>query len=361
MSSWVRTSPARLLASLVLVAVVGAAGGLLTLPPAAPASAATTCYSPWISTTAYTKDMTASISGHNFRAKWWTKNESPMVNPTGVWSYLGECGESTPAPVDSGSVCPVVNPWVKSTPYDVGDVVSYTDGNNYIAVHANPGYNPTVSTWYWDPYTCPSGLPFTEEQFRLMFPLRNPLYTYQDLSDVLLSYPAFGGTGSDTVRRQEVAAFLANANHETGGLRAVVESNTANYANYCATWVSYGCPAGQSAYYGRGPMQLSWNFNYKAAGDALGVDLLNNPWLLEQDGKLAWKTTLWYWMTKRGIAPATPHDSMVTGAGFGQTIRAINGSIECDGGKPSAVQSRVNSYLQFTTILGVPPGNNLTC
>ena len=35
--------------------------------------------------------------------------------------------------------------------------------------------------------------------------------------------------------------------------------------------IEAGAPAGQTAYHGRGPMQLSWNFNYKAAGDALNV------------------------------------------------------------------------------------------
>jgi chitinase len=52
---------------------------------------------------------------------------------------------------------------------------------------------------------------------------------------------------------------------------------------------------------------------------------------------------------------------MVNGAGFGETIRSINGSIECNGGNPAQVQSRVNAYLSFTSILGVPAGNNLSC
>ncbi len=79
------------------------------------------------------------------------------------------------------------------------------------------------------------------------------------------------------MKKQEAAAFLANVSHETGGLVHVVEQNQANYPHYCDWGQPYGCPAGQAAYYGRGPIQLSWNFNYKAAGDALGIDLLNNP------------------------------------------------------------------------------------
>jgi hypothetical protein len=57
----------------------------------------------------------------------------------------------------------------------------------------------------------------------------------------------------------------------------------------------------------------------------------------------------------------TPHNAMVNGAGFGQTIRSINGSLECDGKNPAQVQSRVDNYQRFTQILGVSPGGNLYC
>jgi hypothetical protein len=57
----------------------------------------------------------------------------------------------------------------------------------------------------------------------------------------------------------------------------------------------------------------------------------------------------------------TPHNAMVNGAGFGETIRSINGSIECNGGNPGQVQSRVDAYNRITGILGVSPGSNLYC
>ena len=44
-----------------------------------------------------------------------------------------------------------------------------------------------------------------------------------------------------------------------------------------------------------------------------------------------------------------------------ETIRTINGSLECNGGNPAEVQSRVNYYLKFTQLLGVAPGNNTGC
>jgi hypothetical protein len=66
-------------------------------------------------------------------------------------------------------------------------------------------------------------------------------------------------------------------------------------------------------------------------------------------------------MTQRGPGTMTPHDAMVNGRGFGETIRSINGSLECNGGNPAQVQSRVDAYNRFASILGVSPGGNLYC
>ncbi|MFF4539958.1 glycoside hydrolase family 19 protein [Streptomyces aureus] len=274
-----------------------------------------------------------------------------------------------PATSASAASCSSYPNWVAGKSYVTGNIVRYTDGKAYIAEHDNPGYDPTISTWFWDPYACdggggtnPSdGFVVSEAQFNQMFPNRNSFYTYNGLKAALSSFPGFAKTGSDTVKKQEAAAFLANVNHETGGLVYVVEQNTANYSHYCYWSQPYGCPAGQSAYYGRGPIQLSWNFNYKAAGDALGIDLLNNPNLVQTDAAVAWKTGLWYWNTQSGPGTMTPHNAMVNSAGFGQTIRSINGSLECDGRNPAQVQSRVDAYQRFTSILGVTPGANLYC
>ncbi|MEU5340552.1 glycoside hydrolase family 19 protein [Streptomyces sp. NPDC020766] len=271
-----------------------------------------------------------------------------------------------PASSASAAACSSYPSWVAGKSYVTGNIVRYTDGKAYIAEHDNPGYDPTISTWYWEPYACdggtnPSGFVVSEAQFNQMFPSRNSFYTYSGLKAAMSAYPAFANTGSDTVKKQEAAAFLANVSHETGGLVHIVEQNTANYPHYCDWGQPYGCPAGQAAYYGRGPIQLSWNFSYKAAGDALGIDLLGNPWLVQNDAAVAWKTGLWYWNTQNGPGTMTGHNAMVNGAGFGQTIRSINGSLECDGKNPAQVQSRVNNYQRFTQILGTTTGNNLYC
>ncbi len=198
-------------------------------------------------------------------------------------------------------------------------------------------------------------------EFEKAFPDRNPFYSYDGLVAALHTYPAFTTTGDDATRRREAAAFLADVDHETGGLKYVVEQNTANYGSYCDTSKPYGCPAGANAYYGRGPVQLSWNYNYRAAGEAIGIDLLANPAAVERDPAVAWSTGLWFWNTQVGAGAATPHDAMVGGRGFGATIRSFNGALECDGRSPAQVQNRVEAYQRFTALLDVPPGDDLSC
>ncbi|TYK46870.1 glycoside hydrolase family 19 protein [Actinomadura decatromicini] len=297
----------------LLGAVLLTAGTASAVLPTTSASAAD-CAAAWNASSVYTGGAKVSYGGHNWSAKWWTQNEKPGSG-TIVWADQGTCG-----PVDP--------------PDDPGDPGDPGDSADFVV---------------------------SEAQFNQMFPSRNSFYTYQGLTAAMAAYPAFSNTGSDTVKKQEAAAFLANVNHETGGLVYIVEQNTGNYPHYCDASQPYGCPAGQAAYYGRGPIQLSWNFNYKAAGDALGIDLLHNPWLVERDAAVSWKTALWYWMTQNGPGTMTPHNAMVNQRGFGETIRSINGSLECNGGNPSQVQSRVNAYKRFTELLGVQPGGNLTC
>jgi chitinase len=361
-------STKRLIAFLTALAV---AVGLAILVPLASSASAATCTTPYNASSVYTGGMTASYNSHNWQAKWWTQGETPSTGGSGVWADQGSCGSGSGGTGGTtggtGGSCDYPA-WAAGHTYVAGDIVKYTNGNYYKASHDNPGYDPVISTWYWDPYGCsggggttpPSGGSFvvSEAQFNQMFPSRNSFYTYSGLTAALSAYPGFATTGSDTVKKQEAAAFLANVSHETGGLVYVSEIDKSG--NYCAS-EPYGCPAGTYSYYGRGPIQLSWNFNYKAAGDSLGVDLLDNPGLVETDAAISWKTGLWYWDTQTGPGTMTPHNAMVNGAGFGETIRSINGSIECNGGNPAEVQDRVNAYQNFVSILGVPAGNNLSC
>lgn len=390
---------------LIGVATLIVTAGLALVVPMTAASAAA-CNAPtWNATTAYVGGSVVVYNGRQYTANWWSQGHRPDQY-SGQWQEWRDDGACTggtnpppPPPPPPGPPPPPPPPsgtcnypvWAEGRTYTVGTRVSYS-GAAYEAIvthtaHVGANWNPAASPTLWrrltsctggtapppppppppapppppPPPPAPGGFVVTEAQFNQMFPGRNPFYTYAGLVTAMNSYPAFARTGSDTVRRQEAAAFLANVHHETGGLVHIVEQNTANYPHYCDASQPYGCPAGQAAYYGRGPIQLSWNFNYKAAGDALGMNLLGDPWRVEREAAVAWATGLWYWMTQNGPGTMTAHNAMVNGAGFGQTIRSINGSIECNGGNPAQVQSRVSRYQQFVGILGVPAGSNLTC
>nr|WSW71489.1 chitinase [Streptomyces sp. NBC_00995] len=264
------------------------------------------------------------------------------------------------APADAAACAPL---WSPSTAYAAGGTVAH-HGRNWTAKWWTRDENPGATTVWSDRGACTGGgadFVISEAEFDAIFPDRHPFYTYQGLIDALHAYPRFANTGTEAMRGREAAAFLTHADFESVGLRYVKEINEANYWIKCDYSRAYGCPAGRSAYYGRGPIMFSWNFNYKAAGDALGLDLLNDPWLVERDPSVAWQSALWYWNTQTGPGTMTSHDAMVGGAGFGETIRSLNGALECDGGNPASVRARVAAYERITALIDTNPGARLTC
>ncbi|MEB3178449.1 MAG: glycoside hydrolase family 19 protein [Nostocaceae cyanobacterium] len=238
----------------------------------------------------------------------------------------------------------------------------------------------------------PSGNGFasivSRQTYEAMFPNRNQLYTYDSLITAVQKYPKFCNEGSDTQRKREAAAFLANIAHETTGgwdtapggryawgLRFVEEvgCENGNCTQYCdASNTTYPCVPGKT-YHGRGPMQLSWNYNYGQVGRALGIDLLHNPDLVKTDGVISFLTALWFWMTPQPPKPSA-HD-VISGKwtpsgndanlgrfpGFGMTINIINGGIECSKPTPPQVEDRVGFYRRFAEMLGVSLGDNIYC
>ena len=192
----------------------------------------------------------------------------------------------------------------------------------------------------------------SEAQFNAMTPNRIPFYSYAAFVQAAAAFPAFAGTGDLNTKKKEVAAFMGNANHETGDF---VFINEIAMPELCGGGAC-GCAPGQR-YFGRGPLQLSWSFNYCAAGQALGLPLGSDPGLVGRDPVVAFKASIWFWMTSGGAGSSTCHDAIVQGRGFGETIRTINGSLECNGANPGEVQDRVQAYQRFVQILGVNTGN----
>ncbi|KAI9107746.1 hypothetical protein K1719_021082 [Acacia pycnantha] len=207
-------------------------------------------------------------------------------------------------------------------------------------------------------------------------------YSYDAFIQAAESFPAFATTGDDATRKREAAAFLGQTSHETTGGWATAPDGPYAWGycfkeevargDYCAPNTQYPCAPGKQ-YYGRGPIQLSWNYNYGQAGTALGVDLLNNPDLVATDPVLSFKAALWFWMTPQSPKPSC-HD-VITGRwtpsaadvaagrlpGYGMVTNIINGGLECGIGQDSRVESRIGFFKRYCDILGVDYGDNLDC
>ncbi|XP_059435296.1 endochitinase-like [Corylus avellana] len=210
----------------------------------------------------------------------------------------------------------------------------------------------------------------------------NGFYTYNAFIAAADSFAGFGTTGDVDTRKREIAAFLGQTSHETtGGWADAPDGPYAwgycfveeiNQGDYCTPSNEWPCAPGKQ-YFGRGPIQLTHNYNYGQAGQALGLDLLNNPDLVAQDATISFKTAIWFWMTPQGNKPSS-HDVIIgkwtptaadTAAGrapgYGVITNIINGGLECVRGPDSRVENRIGFYKRYCDAFGVSYGDNLDC
>ena len=124
------------------------------------------------------------------------------------------------------------------------------------------------------------------------------------------------------VGSKRVAAFIAQIGHESGQLKYVKEiwGPTVAQSRYEGRAdLGNTEPGDGSKYRGRGLIQITGRANYKACGDALGLDLINQPELLEKP-QHACMSAAWFWATK-GL-------STLADEGKFETItRRINGGL----------------------------------
>lgn len=231
----------------------------------------------------------------------------------------------------------------------------------------------------------------TKAQYERYFPHHNPLYSYAAMIRAAAGFPKFVREGDLTTRKRELAAFFSEIAHETanggpgspGGAYAwglyyteelgcgdghCVQYNSGNGGPYHA--------APGKTYYGRGPIQLSYPYNYGQAGADLKLPLLEHPELVSHDGVIAFQTAIWFWM--RGSATEPSCHAVMTGGwqpdaedlrlgrhpGFGMTINIINGNVECHTQSPAARtdrEDRIGHYRHFAGLLGVPVEKDCDC
>src|SRR5574343_216890 len=117
------------------------------------------------------------------------------------------------------------------------------------------------------------------------------------------------------------AAFIAQIAHETGGFKWFRELGSAAYFKRYEHRTDLGNvkPADVSRFKGRGFIQMTGRSNYAAAGNFLGLDLVNNPELAETP-EVGARIDIWYWTTKHLNSFADKED-------FKTITKKINGGL----------------------------------
>lgn len=209
---------------------------------------------------------------------------------------------------------------------------------------------------------------------------------------VVVDFEDFLNENSQTNNKRELAAFLANISKETtGGWESPVGGGSAgDYAKwglyfvhevgynrtngkgtYSQTHAEYP-PDSSVGYYGRGPIQLSWNYNYGQFSKFIYNDknvLLKYPDSLQENGVLAFKSAIWFWMMPQCPKPSCHqvmhdqwlHDSAYSSSkmynkGFAHANNIINGGLECRSYSSSAFTQKVvlrsKLYKYYLGIMG---------
>lgn len=198
-----------------------------------------------------------------------------------------------------------------------------------------------------------------------------------------VNYNSFCNSTDPAMNKIELAAFFAQAAHETrhgadgsfkDGLMLKQELSSAN--SYIADNKIYPAVEGKK-YYGRGPLQLSYNGNYGAASEVIFGDknkMLSDPDLVSKDAVIAFETAIYFWMTPQSLKPSA--HQVITGSwhptaeeklkgwtpGFALVTNIINGAIECNQGEDiPAMKNRVNYYRYFLKEFGVTDTRQCSC
>ncbi|KMN16866.1 lysozyme [Pseudomonas helleri] len=128
------------------------------------------------------------------------------------------------------------------------------------------------------------------------------------------------------VGQLRIAAFIAQIGHESGQFRFVRELGSDQYLSKYDTG-SLAKRLGNTPqadgdgqkYRGRGLIQITGRANYMTCGEALALDLLNQPELLEKP-QHASMSAAWYWASKglNTLADADQFDKITQRINGGQ-------------------------------------------
>lgn len=110
---------------------------------------------------------------------------------------------------------------------------------------------------------------------------------------------------------EELASFLAQTKHESDKFNSIVEKGSDKYFDKYEPGTELAIKLGNTQkgdgkkFKGRGYIQITGRSNYRQVGNALGLDLLNNPELLETPENAA-KASIWWW--KNNVRKRLPNN-----------------------------------------------------
>jgi len=257
----------------------------------------------------------------------------------------------------------------------------------------------------------------TRTKFDILAPNSTFPYTYEGLCNAIDDYnlfhtEKFAAMGTEEHIRAEFAAFLGNTAHESDDFEAgreylacgdrkevdgkvyckpcnndlydwennvcsvsMVDQNSP-YNSYCQP--SFEPPEGcvcetitqvaedgplagyveaSKVFYGRGAIQLSWNYNYIRASYSLtgnATTFCEDPEMVATSPEYAWGAGIYFWMENQKEG-STCHKEALKGD-FGGTLNNINGGLECPaykgGWHADAIKMRLNRYCHAASQLG---------
>ncbi|MCL2599253.1 MAG: InlB B-repeat-containing protein [Firmicutes bacterium] len=210
-----------------------------------------------------------------------------------------------------------------------------------------------------------------------------------------VEYGDFLNSSDENDNKRELSGFFANMSHESGAYGYIngedppewlgpgfnkyqwgfaFNEETTHIGHTESEYSDHGSaeypPVPGHSYHGRGPIQLTWNYNYGFFSQLIFGDknvLLKNPELVCQDGEIGIMSAIWFWMTPQ--APkASCHDIMLNKYVFnpndpweknyencfGLTMVVINGHFESNKTPEEwpQVKNRIAFYKKYTSRLG---------
>ena len=276
---------------------------------------------------------------------------------------------------------------VRFIPYMIGCLmlISYQ-----AQTHSGSGLQQLISKQQWNQlFPNRYAISATRTGYDAAIPKKD-FYSYDAFIKAAKRFPRFLTGGTLTQKKRELAAFLANIAHETNG--GWDEAPGGRFAWGLYFLEERGCekgcdhytdttrkkfpPVPGRSYHGRGPMQLSWNYNYAQFSRFYFNDqqrLLKKPDLLSSDPVVSFASAIWFWTTPQFPKPSC-HEIMsgkwkpllkdsIGGRlpGFGAVMNVINGGVECGGSTSQKAALRLLFYTFFCKYFKVDPGQNLHC